>query len=403
VSGKARLILLCVAAAAAATAMAAEKAEHAIVVPACTRPASVAVDVPAEVKLDGDGAWELLDDGEATPAELIDGPRRTLLAVIPPAKAAGGKARRLRLRRDGPRPAKAFAFKEVCETSLALHEGERPVFVYNHGTIRHPGKAEKFRKYDRSNYFHPLFGLAGEELTADFNKKDHPHHRGVFWAWPYLYVGEDRKTNYESWVPSRFEYRFERWTCRHAGAAAAALGVRTGWHAGDRKVVGEELLVTVYRSSESGRTIDVDLTWTAVDKPVTIKGRPGSAYGGFTFRFQKPEGVAITSREGVTKKDLVNARRAWMDLSGTFAGASVASGAAVLIHPEHPGHPPGWLTRHYGPLCVCWPGPKGATLQPGKPVRCRYRLWVHRGRPEAAAIQKVYEAYEAAAAARWAK
>ena len=41
------------------------------------------------------------------------------------------------------------------------------------------------RKYavPRSDYIHPLYGLHGEVLTDDW-VPDHPHHRGIYWAWP---------------------------------------------------------------------------------------------------------------------------------------------------------------------------------------------------------------------------
>ena len=35
----------------------------------------------------------------------------------------------------------------------------------------------------RSDYIHPLYGLHGEILTDDW-VPDHPHHRGIYWAWP---------------------------------------------------------------------------------------------------------------------------------------------------------------------------------------------------------------------------
>lgn len=80
----------------------------------------------------------------------------------------------------------SFHFTGLTEESLALFEGDRPVFVYNHGMIHQPGvPADRAR----STYVHPLYGLDGEVLTDDF-PADHTHHRGLFWAWPHVRVGE---------------------------------------------------------------------------------------------------------------------------------------------------------------------------------------------------------------------
>jgi hypothetical protein len=46
-------------------------------------------------------------------------------------------------------------------------------------------------------------------------------------------------------------------------------------------------------------------------------------------------------------------------------------------------------------LAAGWPGVTPQTLPADKPVTCRYRLWLHRGAPEAAEIQKAYAAYGA--------
>lgn len=46
-------------------------------------------------------------------------------------------------------------------------------------------------KYIRSNYIHPLYTLDGTVLTEDF-PVDHLHHRGIFWAWHQLYIGDKR-------------------------------------------------------------------------------------------------------------------------------------------------------------------------------------------------------------------
>ena len=82
----------------------------------------------------------------------------------------------------------------------------------------------------------------------------------------------------------------------------------------------------------------------------------------------------------------------WSDLSGDLSPNRI-SGAAVFVHPKHPDFPPEWMTRDYGVLAVGWPGVKAQTVEPGQTVTCRYRIWLHRGNPEAAEIQKAYDAF----------
>jgi len=99
---------------------------------------------------------------------------------------------------------------------------------------------------------------------------------------------------------------------------------------------------------------------------------------------------------GRMTEDLVVTKLPWADLSGDLdRKAAGLSGAAVFVHPEHPDSPVTWMTRHYGLLAVGWPGVTPQTFPAGKAFVGRYRLWIHRGAPEAAEIQQAYQAYGA--------
>jgi len=87
-------------------------------------------------------------------------------------------------------------------------------------------------------------------------------------------------------------------------------------------------------------------------------------------------------------------RLPWADFSARFHGRAEFSGAAIFVPPDHPDFPPEWMTRHYGLLCVGWPGVKAKTFQPGETMRCRYRVWIHRGAAKAERILQAYRAYE---------
>ncbi len=280
-----------------------------------------------------------------------------------------------------------FRFTDVNDNSLGLWEGNRPVFVYNHGVMTN---ANAPADRARSSYVHPLYGLDGEVLTDDF-PKDHFHHRGLFWAWPHVRIGDEE---FDLWMLKGIRTQFERWLKRDAGKKSAVLGVQNGWFVGDRRVMDEQVWLRVWPATAAGRAADVELTWIPLEKPITLRGAEGKSYGGLTLRYAPFKGeTIITTPAGRTKEDLPIARLPWADLSAQFAGAAAVSGAAIFIAPAHPDYPPEWLTRHYGCLCVGWPGVKEQTFLPGKPIHCRYRVWIHRGAPEATNLAQAYQDY----------
>jgi len=104
-----------------------------------------------------------------------------------------------------PTPSKTrFRFEAIDDKSLGLWEGERPVFVYNHGAI---SSAKAPNAQSRSTYLHPLYGLDGEILTDDF-PKDHDYHRGLYWAWPHIKIDDQE---YDSWSLRGIRFEFQRW------------------------------------------------------------------------------------------------------------------------------------------------------------------------------------------------
>lgn len=274
---------------------------------------------------------------------------------------------------SGGDPSQArFRFAAVDDGALGLWEGDRPVLVYNHGVRTKAGVPADRR---RSSYVHPLYGLDGEVLTDDF-PKDHYHHRGLYWAWPHVRVGD---TEHDLWMLRGVRHQFERFVERQAGADAAVLAVENGWYVGPRRVVREEVRFRVAPADATGRVIDVELRWTALKDPVTLRGAAGKGYGGLSLRFAPRRETVITTADGRQPKDLNRTRLAWADLTARFEGARSPSGIAVLVGRQHPNSPPTWITRHYGFLGVGWPGVQAGVLPVGQAVTCTYRLWIHRG------------------------
>jgi len=390
-----------------------------LVLPASDVALSVAVPLPGSVRIDKLSSCKLVEIDAAAasiPAQVIptaesDGTtaegRGRLVAVIPARKSTAGK-RRFRLLAAEPSEQGGLRFEEVDERSLKLLDGRTPVMVYNHAAIVGEHVPPSDSRRERACYIHPLWGLSGEVLTDDF-PKDHFHHHGVFWSWPY--VGVEGK-EYDMWSSDAVTPRFVRWICRGSGPVAAVLAVENGWFIGEKKVMIERVWMRTYKVCGAMRAIDLDFTWTPTDRPVSLRGRGGKSYGGLTMRLAvwprrdaivtTPRGAAGHEGEGLASKtDLSNTPLPWADISTEIPGCPQRSGAALFVPPEHPDYPPTWLTRCYGPLCIGWPGVKGRTIEPGEPCSVSYRILVHEKEMTLAQLQHVYDGYAAADEAAW--
>lgn len=292
-----------------------------------------------------------------------------------------------------PPAASEFRFKETSDTTVTLYEGESPVFSYNFGPITNPNVPEKDPRRTRACYVHPVWGLDGEVLTDDF-PRDHYHHHGIFWTWPHVVIGGEEFSLWED--RGALRQRFVRWLCQETRPGVAVLGVENAWDLNGQTMVTERVWFTVYARGKEDRVIDVDL-FLQPHVPITLWGAEGKSYGGLTVRFRPPseKEARITVPDGLTKDDLYETRLPWADFTSRFGETDQLSGATIMIAPTHPDYPPTWLTRHYGPLCVGWPGVHSRTLEPPETVHLPYRLWVHRGTRNAEEIAAIYEAYAA--------
>ena len=321
------------------------------------------------------------------PREGATGTRRFSLG---PASAAA----------DGGHPL-PFRLEDIDDKSLGVFDGDEPVLVYNHGVITKESLPEKEHRRSRSCYIHPVYGISGEVLTDDF-PRDHYHHHGIFWTWPHVGVAGEE---HDIWAGNTIRQQFvKRLDCR-AGPVAAVVGMENGWFVGDKKVMIERVWITAHKVAADARALDIQLVFIPTDQPVTLWGAQGKSYGGLTVRFRPPSArdpaTLITVQEGVTGADLSESPQPWADYTSKFGGQETPSGASVFIAEDHPDYPPTWLLRHYGPLCVGWPGVTAQTFDPGKPIRLNYRIWIHKSAVASEEVQAAYDGYLAACGVEW--
>ncbi len=253
--------------------------------------------------------------------------------------------------------------------------------------------------YERSNYIHPLYGLDGEELTEDF-PADHRHHRGVYWTWHQVLIGNVRAG--DPWLARQFS-----WRVQSAGILPAGNGLRVThrWFSpdfldGDEPILEETAEVVVQPAAAESRSIDFDIRLAPMQEGVRLGGsEDAKGYGGFAVRVKMLEDLQFTAADGpLMPQRLAMQVGDWVDFSADFGGHGHSSGVAVLVHPVATGYPQRWILR--GPATPSmqnpvWPGAVPVAVPMGEEVRLRYRLVLHRGDAASLDLNALHATYAA--------
>ena len=271
----------------------------------------------------------------------------------------------------------------VVETDegFGFFEGEEKVLFYQ----RMPKCLDG--KYSRCHYIHPLYGLDGEILTEDF-PSDHLHHRGIFWAWHQVLVGDKRVG--DGWSLKDIAWDVYDAKTLSLNNGSSALKVKVFWKSplwtdaeGRQKpFVKETTIIRVEPASAGTRKIDFQISLLALEDGVRIGGAANEkAYGGFSARIRLPKDISFTGQGGdVTPAGTPIKAGPWLDFSGHFGEQGQVSGLAILCHRSLPGYPQQWILRRTGSMQnAVYPGQEPVSLSREKPLVLRYRLIVHRG------------------------
>ena len=412
-----------------------------IVVVTDARGVSARVTAPVSVELDvgslpgGAAAMDRLQLVEVTegaespapvPAQFIPdaemGDKGTLWWLMPPGEKG---ERRFRLVvGDKPAAAQVVAKYDEAREAVDVTDGLLPVLRYNYGTVPPPPEiVDRYEKqkdppecYARGHYVHPVFGPDGEELSDDYSL-DHPHHRGISWAWPYVYHEGESRNLWAIRMPASGEYGaggiWARPAAMHrvvSGPVLALIDAECDWKWGDTKpIVRDRVVIRAFRQTGRRRFLDVDIELVALFDDVAIAGQDRAAYGGFNLRtFPDFDQRRIDMRIDPTHAE---PRRAWYHLTGNFPGGNGLAGIAMLEHVANPDYPnwprieghsdhlPGAYPR-WRSVQPAWPGDRKVELPKGKPLVLKYRLWIHPGLSDEAALTDVWQSYAQPAEAK---
>lgn len=271
--------------------------------------------------------------------------------------------------------------------SLEIYDNNRPVLRYNYQPISEPPEVKskirsENRKYavSRSDYIHPLYGLHGEILTDDW-VPDHPHHRGIYWAWPEV-----------DWQGQRGDlHALQQVFARPTGKVDLVQGhdfaeitAENEWRWKDRvPIIQEQVTIRVNCLTAHGRSIDLRLRFVAINDDVQVARRATTEYGGLNIRL-----APVKNQEISTFADPPGTapRHCWAQRTGVPQEGQGVVGLTILQNPRNPTYPGDWVQYPD----ISWVQPTfptagtRCTIAKSRPLDLRYRLWIYEGklRPE---------------------
>ncbi len=298
-----------------------------------------------------------------------------LLALDGSSLEAAGKRRLLRRAQVSPMSLVA------TQDGYWFSESGQQIMFYQRVTKSQQGK------WPRSNYIHPLFDLDGNEVTEDF-PVDHPHHRGIYWAWHQIFAGDQRLG--DAWVASDFVAEVVAAKVIQADEQAAALRVEVEWKSPlwmDNKkqpkpFMKETTVIRAHRATDKLRLIDFDIELQALVPGLHLGGSENAkGYSGFSARIKHPREVVFNGQAGPVQPQTTGlAAGPWIDMVGKYAAGDAVSGISILCHPSYPADKQLWILRSKSSMQnAAYPGQHAKPVTMEKPWRLKYRLVLHRG------------------------
>ncbi len=261
-------------------------------------------------------------------------------------------------------------------------------------------------------YVYPLSTASGLVVTRHYpmeefpgEVKDHPHQRGMFFS-----HGEVNGYNFWATEPSQNSPKRARMELKKVLAAKGGRksgtirAVFDGQDPRGKAIMKETRTLTFY-SDPKLRIIDYEILIDPLEK-ITFGDTKEGTFGirlATSMNENKGAGRMVNAEGAETEKNVWGKRSPWVDYCGPVEGQT--AGVAIFDHPSNPRHPTYWHSRAYGLFAANIFGVRdftrdkskdgSLTIQPGQPLRFRYRVVIHSGDARAANIAQLYKEYAA--------
>ena len=257
-------------------------------------------------------------------------------------------------------------------------------------------------------YLHPVIGPYGKSVTRGYpmvadvpgENSDHHHHRAI-------YVAHGEVNDVDNWSESpncgRIVHR--SFDVVSSGPVYGHIVDRLDWVSNQGEPVLKEVREWKFYNISPSKLVDLNLTLTAPDDTDVVFG--DTKEGGLlslrvagTMKVSSG-GKMENSFGGINEQEVWGKRAHWCDYSGPVDNQWV--GVALLDHPKNLRHPTYWHARNYGLMTA---NPFGIsafegdpsrngdyTLPAGAELKCRYRIYIHKGDAGEGKVAEKYHNY----------
>jgi methane monooxygenase PmoA-like len=269
-------------------------------------------------------------------------------------------------------------------------------------------------------YFQPLRSAQGTIVTRDFPlgntiPPEHLKDRGLEPHQRPMFFGHGDIDGIDFWGEAVFpKYSddtvfgtavFKKLDAIKSGPDSGSLQADFDLTGPRGRVIAEEIQSFVFGGDSNTRWIDCQITVVANHGSDVVLG--DTKEGTFGIRLAKelnsPPGHMVNSAGAEGEKAIWGKPADWVDYDGTIAGEEL--GIAVFDSPKSFRHPTTWHARAYGLLAANpfgWrefyndPKKDGSwTIQQGKTLKFRYRVFIHHGDYQQAKVAEAYQEYAA--------
>lgn len=237
----------------------------------------------------------------------------------------------------------------------------------------------------RNNFLHPVYDLNGNCITED-SPEDHPHHRGIFWAWHQIIINNKQVSN--GWLLTNFTQRIKNLEFVSTSGGMGVLKYDSFWYEEDDlndPILREKIKISTYLSQGKYRRIDFEIELQALENNLKLGGsNDEKGYGGFSARIKTDYNTSFIDENGL-KLTPTN-----LQINGGRFVNIVNNKSGLVIIDRCKSNQGKWILRQKGSMQnAVWPGAKPIDISITKPHKLKYSLIIHNGKLKHRTIKKI--------------